>query len=78
MGKNNHSEFKIQIEDIVDAVFIAELKSRKLVDCNKKAEKLTGYSREEILSMRADNLHPPHLVAKTMSDFEKIKRGIST
>ena len=53
---------------IADAIFVADVESKMLVDCNKKAELLTEYSREEILSMRADQLHPE----ETRSDVMKV------
>ena len=62
-------------EAIADSVFIADITSRKLIDCNKRAEKLTGYSRKEILSMKADKLHPKDLVKRTMEDFKKQAAG---
>jgi PAS domain S-box-containing protein len=51
-----------------DALFVAEVKSRKLVDVNDKAIKLSGYSQKELLSMKADELHPPQIVKKTIND----------
>ncbi len=68
-------KFRGLFEAIADSIFIADPKSRKLIDCNKRAEKLTGYSRKEILSMRADKLHPKDLVKRTMDDFKKHAAG---
>jgi len=51
-----------------DALFVAEVKSRKLVDVNEKAIKLSGYSQKELLSMKADELHPPEIAKKTVND----------
>ena len=39
-------------------------KVRVFVDCNKQAEKLTGYSKAEIVSMSADKLHPKDVVER--------------
>jgi PAS domain S-box-containing protein len=63
------------LESIIDAVFIADLTTRRLVDCNKVAERLIGRTRKEILAMRADQLHPPDRIQETMRQFEKQARG---
>ncbi|MCK5233817.1 MAG: PAS domain-containing protein [Candidatus Aenigmarchaeota archaeon] len=73
--KKESEKFGGLFEAIADAAFIADSKSKKLIDCNKRAEKLTGYSRKEILSMRADELHPKDLVKRTMDDFKKHAAG---
>lgn len=76
MAQSKREEkFNALFECIADAVFIADSKSKKLVDCNKNAEKLTGYSRKKLLSMQADKLHPKDLVKKTMNDFKKHAAG---
>jgi len=54
-----------------DAIFIADAETRKLVDCNRQAEELIGYPREEILSMYADQLHPKDKLKETMEGFKK-------
>ena len=73
--KKESEKFGGLFEAIADAAFIADSKSKKLIDCNKRAEKLTGYSRKEILSMQADELHPKDLVKRTMADFKKHAAG---
>lgn len=59
----------------VDAIFIADIKTKKLVDCNKAAEKLTGRTKEEIISMNADELHPEDIRQKTMEGFKAQAEG---
>lgn len=74
----SHTEgkkYKELFDSAIDAIFIADIKTRKLIDCNKKAEELTGYSRKELLSMRADNLHPKDIISSTMKGFKKQAEG---
>lgn len=68
-------KYKGLFENAVDAIFIADPETRKLVDCNKEAEKLMGYSKEKILSMRADELHPKDLIKETMEKFKQQAEG---
>ena len=58
-----------------DAIFIADPGTRMLVDCNMTASELTGYSKEELLTMRADQLHPQDAVGEAMEVFEKRAAG---
>lgn len=62
-------------EIIPDSIFIADPDSKKLVDCNKRTEKLMGYSRKEILSLKVDQLYPKDLVKRTTEDFKKHAAG---
>ncbi len=73
--KESEEKYVSLFEHAVDAIFIADPITRKIVDCNKAAEKITGYSRDKILSMRADDLHPKDKVKETMDDFKKQTEG---
>jgi PAS domain S-box-containing protein len=68
-------KYRILFENATDAIFIADAKTRQLVDCNKAAEELMGYSRDKILSMRADELHPKDKIKETMEGFKKQIEG---
>jgi PAS domain S-box-containing protein len=73
--KESEEKFRRLFEASNDAIFIVDPKTKRLVDCNKKAEKLTGYTRKKLLSMGADQLHPKDSVKETMVDFEKHAAG---
>ncbi len=65
------TKYKALFEGAADAIFVADAKTRRLVDCNNEALKITGYSKKEILSMKADDLHPKKVRKKTMEGFKK-------
>jgi PAS domain S-box-containing protein len=67
--------YKKLFENTSDAIFIADAKTRQLTDCNKSAERLIGRSKKEIISMKADELHPKDLVKFTMEGFKKQVEG---
>jgi PAS domain S-box-containing protein len=73
--KESEEKYKALFENASEAIFVADTKTRKLIDCNKEAEKLVGYSRKKILSMKADQLHPKDMVKKTMEGFKKQAQG---
>lgn len=74
-SRESEEKFRRLFESSNDAIFIADSKTRRLVDCNRLAEKLTGYSRERILSMEADKLHPKDKVKEAMEGFKKQAAG---
>jgi|GEM_PF-1724766 len=71
----SEKQYKALFEDSADAIFVADRETRMLTDCNKKAEALMDRTREEILSMRADALHPPETVKDIMSVFARQAGG---
>lgn len=73
--RENREKYKALFEGVKDAIFVAEPQTRRLVGCNKAAEKLTGYTRKKILSMNADQLHPKDAVKKSMDGFKEQAMG---
>ncbi|MCX6819153.1 MAG: PAS domain S-box protein [Candidatus Aenigmarchaeota archaeon] len=76
MLRINESKYRQLFDENNDTIFIADPQTRMLIDCNKKAEQLSGYSRQEILSMRADQLHPEDKVEETMKGFKDQASGL--
>ncbi len=68
-------KYQALFELAVDAIFIADPETKNIMDCNKAAQKLTGYTKKELLSMKAEQLHPKELLKKTMEDFKKHAAG---
>lgn len=72
--------YRSLFEESNDAIFIADAASHMLVDCNKKALAMMGYSRRKLMSMRVEQLHPKESVAFAMKSFKGmvIGKAIST
>jgi len=73
--RQSENKYRLLFEKSVDAIFIADPKTRITVDCNVQAEHLTGYSRAKLLSMRADQLPPKDAKGIAMENFRKIAAG---
>lgn len=73
--RSSEEWFRILFEQSKDAIFVADALSRQLVDCNLQAERLIGKPRQEILKMRADELHPADMVEATMAVFQRQASG---
>lgn len=56
--KNSEARFRALFEVASDAIFIADVDTGMIVDCNLNAEKLVGRSRNEILGLHQIELHP--------------------
>ncbi len=70
LQKSQH-RYKAVFNGVSDAIFVADAKTKDLVDCNEKALELTGYTRDEIISMNAEQLHPEESREEAMSIFDK-------
>ncbi|MDP8299621.1 MAG: PAS domain S-box protein [Candidatus Tantalella remota] len=71
----SEKRYRMLFEQSKDAIFVVDPETKMLVDCNKKAEKLIGRAREEILSMCADRLHPEDVVEETMALLRRQAAG---
>lgn len=67
--------FKSIFTTIQDPIFIADPETRRIVDCNESAIEKTGFSKDEILQMNAENLHPESLRETTMEAFRRHAAG---
>ena len=55
----SEEEFRLVLENSNDAIFWADAETGFLTRCNRKAEEMTGRSREELIGMHQRFLHPP-------------------
>ena len=58
------------LETANDAIFIADAATGIIIDANKRAEDLLGYSREEIIGMHHIQLHPAEEATHYTNIFE--------
>lgn len=59
--RESEERYRTLFELADDAIFVADAATGAIVDCNRKAEALVGRPREEILTLRQPDLHPPGL-----------------
>jgi len=57
--KESEERYRIQFEESLDAIFIADAKTGILVDCNRAAARLVGREKSEIVGKHQSILHPP-------------------
>lgn len=54
----SEERYRDLFNNVNDAIFIAEPRTKILIDCNKQAEELLGRPRAEIVGMHVFQLHP--------------------
>ena len=59
--RRNEAKFRALFENSGDAVFLADVDTGLIVDANSQAQKLTGYSVEDLQGMHQTQLHPPEM-----------------
>lgn len=60
--RRREEEFRLVFEYSNDAVFWADAATGLIINCNHKAEALTGRTRTELIGMHQSGLHPPEKV----------------
>lgn len=73
----SEERYRALLDNAVDAILIADAEGR-LVDANKRAETLLGYSRDELKQMRALDLHPLEEHPFVIEVFQQLGKGGST
>jgi PAS domain S-box-containing protein len=54
--RRNEQYFKSLLERSGDAIYVIDAVSEKILDCNRQAEEMLGYTRSELLTMRAADI----------------------
>lgn len=68
--RESEAKYRALIHNLPDAVFIVDVNG-EIVDLNQKAERLTGYSKEEIVGKHFSSLHPPEEAERYTEEFER-------
>ncbi len=69
--RESEARFRVLFEGSPDAVLLADPASKKILDANAAACRLLARSREEIMALRQDELHPPQSGDYSKETFEE-------
>jgi PAS domain S-box-containing protein len=64
----SEEKYRIQFEEALDAIFVADAETGMIIDCNRAASQLVGREKSKIIGQHQRILHPP----------EEIEGGFST
>ena len=74
--KESESKFRLVFENAGGAIFVVNIETGKIVDCNKQAEKLIGRRRNSIIGMHYLKAHPEDEAEEYRKKFNSyIKKG---
>ena len=77
LGKSEE-KYRTLLDNVSDAILLANDEGN-LLEVNKKAEELLGYTRQELLGVNIANIHPPEELEKSINGFKKINQnGLGT
>ena len=63
--------YKKLFNNAADAIFVTDIKTGEIIDCNKKAEQLLGRIRREIIGLHHTQLHPPKQRQYYLNRFQR-------
>ena len=61
------------LENIDEAFFVLNANSREILRVNPAASKLTGYTQQELLTQKIDNLHPQEEIALLILEIQRLE-----
>lgn len=73
----SEQKYRAILENAVDAIFLCAGDGR-ILDANRRASQLLGYSKEELLAMNAAELHPVEEHERLREVFEELLAGQTT
>ena len=74
--RESEEKYKCLFDNANDAIFIADTVNGLILDANKKAEQLLGYTRQEIIGIHQSELHPKSQAQYYKDKFRKhIQKG---
>lgn len=71
--RESEEKYRKYVENAPEGIFIAD-GTGKYVEVNNAACRMTGYSRDELLSMSIPDLVSQHLPLQSMNSFEEVKQ----
>ncbi|VVB97100.1 Methyl sulfide methyltransferase-associated sensor [uncultured archaeon] len=57
--RESEERYRSLFDNANDAIYLINPRTEEIIDCNKKAVEMDGYSIEELKNMKAADLHPP-------------------
>src|SRR4030042_5981834 len=77
--QESEEKYRRQFEKALDAIFIADVETGILIDCNRAASKLVEREKSELIGEHQCILHPPEEIkgefSKTFKQHFKEKEG---
>ncbi|MBF0502469.1 MAG: PAS domain S-box protein [Candidatus Riflebacteria bacterium] len=73
--KDSEVRFRTVFENAIDGIMIADPAQKKNIEANKAISDMLGYSRDELLKLRVEDMHPREDLSRILDLFERQVRG---
>jgi len=73
--RESEDKFESIFNNAIDGILLADIRSQRFVDCNKKTCEMLGYSADEIKSLHVMDIHPREDLPYVIEQFEKQAKG---
>ncbi len=73
--QESESRTQAIFEGAQDGILVADASTRRFVDANPAICEMLGYSRDELVGRRVDDIHPPEELPLVAATFERQARG---
>ncbi len=71
--RESEAKYRALMEHAADPIVLADLNGR-LIDANRRAQELLGYTREEITQLHVRDIHPPSELPRVWEAFQRVSR----
>jgi len=68
----SEEKYRIQFEEALDAIFVADAETGRIIDCNRAAAQLVGREKSGIIGKHQKILHPPEEIEGEFSRTYKL------
>lgn len=76
--QESESIYKMLFSNAAEGLLVAELQTKQFIHANPALCRMFGFSEEEILHLRVEDIHPKDSLADVLSEFETLTRGEKT
>ena len=73
--RESEDKFRSIFEQATDGIMIADVETRKNIEANNAICVMLGYTREELVGLRVDDIHPKNDLPAIQEAFQKQLRG---
>lgn len=69
--RESEAKFRRLFDGATDGILIADISTRKFVEANKAMYDMLGYSREELLGLCIEDIHPAQDISRVLGEFQR-------
>ncbi len=73
--KESEARFKAIFNESTDGMLLVEVETKRFFMCNSKICQMLGYTEEEMMRLRVDDIHPEDDLPSAIEQFERQAKG---